>query len=125
MNWLGAGLTSLLGALLGALAGALAHGALFARGVDVPPLVALLAGLGALLGARERSVLRGVFVASLAVWAGATAEVVARPSRGLFADLLHFSERLTALRFALYVVTAALGVVLASRLRPAVHRRDA
>ena len=33
-------------------------------------------------------------------------------------DLVHFSDRLTALRFVLYVACAVVGIVVASRARP-------
>ncbi|MBX3230760.1 MAG: hypothetical protein KIT84_00975 [Labilithrix sp.] len=120
MNWLGAGLPSFLAALGGAAVGALLHALLLRHGVDLPPLVALVASVGAVLPSKERSGLRGILVASLSCWAAALVDVVVRPERGVVLDLLHFSARLTTLGLGLYLLSAVLGVAVASRARPGV-----
>lgn len=118
MNWLGAGLPSFLGALVGAWLGAWLHALLLRHGIDFPPIIALLASLCAILPSKAASGLRGILVASLSCWSGAIAEVLAAPREGLFWDLVHFSDRLTALRLALYVACALVGIFLGSRARP-------
>ena len=118
MNWLGAGLASLLAALLGALAGAFAHFEGRRHGIDFPPIVGVMAGLAAALASTSKSGLRGVLVASLAVWAAAIAEVLASPTRGVVADIVHFHERLGFTRGASYVGCAVVAALLAARARP-------
>ncbi len=118
MNWLGAGLPSFLAALFGATLGALLHAVLLRHGFDFPPIIALLASVCAVLPSKAASGLRGILVASFSCWAGALVEVLARPERGVWLDLVHFSDRLTVLRFALYLACAVLGIVVASRARP-------
>lgn len=125
MNWLGAGVPTFLVSLLGAALGAFVHALLLRHGVDFPPIIALLASICAVLASRETSGMRGVVVASFSCWAGALVEVIAQPTRGVFWDLVHFSERLTALRLILYIACAVLGVVVASRARPGATTRSA
>lgn len=119
MNWLGAGLAGVFAAVLGAVVGALAHVEARRHGIDLPLVVGLVAGLAAAFVSIRRSGLRGVLVASLAIWAAALAEVIAEPSRGLLHDLFAFHERLAPGRAVAYAVTFVLTVYVASRARPA------
>ena len=118
MNWLGAGLPSFLASILGAVLGAYVHGVLLRHGIDLPPLIALIASICAILPSKEPSGLRGILVASFSCWAGAIVECLQAPRAGLFSDLVHFSDRLSIGRFFLYAGCAVLGIVLASRARP-------
>ena len=115
MNWLGAGLPSFLAGIFGALVGAVLHFEAQRRGIDFPPIVALVSAAFAALASREKSGLRGVLVASLAVWAAALAEILGTPIHGFFRDVLDFHERLGAYRFVAYVATAVVGFVIAPR----------
>jgi hypothetical protein len=115
VNWLGAGLPSFLAAVFGTIIGALLHFEGQRRGIDFPPIVAIVAGALAALASREKSGLRGVLVASFAVWAAAVAEILGTPIHGFFRDILDFHERLNATRFALYLATAVVGFLLAPR----------
>lgn len=118
MNWLGAGLPSFLASLLGAALGGWLHSLLLRHGVDLPPVIALAASLAAMFASKEASGLRGILVASFSCWTGAIVEVLRAPREGLFWDLVHFSDRLTLGRFALYVGCAVVGIFVASRARP-------
>jgi hypothetical protein len=117
MNWLGAGLPALLASMVGAALGAFLHVVLLRHGFDFPPLIALIASLGAVISSKEASGLRGILVASMSCWAGAIAEVLAMPQSGFVVDLGHFSDRLTVGRLLLYVASALAGIILASRAR--------
>ncbi|MBX3259633.1 MAG: hypothetical protein KIS78_13400 [Labilithrix sp.] len=118
MNWLGAGVGSLVAALLGALLGALAHVEGRRLGIDFPPVVGVAAGIAAALASSVRSGMRGVLVASLAVWAAALAEVLADPSSGVVEGIARFHERLGLARAASYVGCAVVAALLASRVNP-------
>lgn len=115
MNWLGAGLGSLVAALFGATLGALVHVEARRHGVDAPLIVGLFAGLAAALASQRKSLTRGVLVGSLSVWGAALAEVLAEPSRGALEDVAAFHERLGPARALLFVATLALAAALASR----------
>jgi hypothetical protein len=115
VNWLGAGLASFVAALFGAIAGVLLRIAAARMGFDLPPLVGLVAGIGAALASSERSGLRGVLVASLAVWAAAIGEVLVHPRSGLVSDLFRFSDRLGAGGLVAYALTGLIAFLLGSR----------
>ena len=115
MNWLGAGLPSFLAAIFGALVGEVVHFEAQRRGIDFPPIVALVSAVLAALASREKSGLRGVLVASLAVWAAALSEVLGSPIHGVFRDVVDFHDRLGVYRFCAYVATAVVGFVIAPR----------
>lgn len=115
MNWLGGGLRVLSAAILGCLAGAILFVILRRHGLDLVPVVGLLAGLATAMVSRERSGPRGVVVGALALWGGALAEVLAWPSRDVFHDILAFHERLGWLRLAAYSVSALIAIVLGRR----------
>jgi len=118
VNWLGAGFASLVAALLGALVGAFAHFEGRRHGIDFPPIVGIVTGLAAALASTSTSGLRGMLVASLAVWAAALAEVLESPARGVVADIIRFNDRLGFARGASYVGCAVVTLLLASRARP-------
>ena len=100
------------GALTGAVVGAFLSGFAFEQGVQLAWIVGLLAGLGAALLAKERSPLRGVLVATIAVWAAALRETGA--SRAIF----HFHETMTFTRLASYAACALLALILGGLARP-------
>lgn len=122
MNWLGAGLASLVAAAFGAALGGLVHAEARRHGVDAPMLVGVAAGLFAALASTQKSGMRGVLVASIAVWAAAVAEVTSEPWRGALRDLVFFHERLGPGRLVAYVTTALLALYIGSRARPAPAR---
>ncbi len=115
MNWLGAGLRTLLAAMLGCLAGAIVFIVLRRHGLDLVPIVGLLAGVATASVSRVRSPPRGFVVGALALWTGAIAEVLAWPKKGFFADVIDFHERLGWLRLAAYAVGAVLAIVIGAR----------
>ncbi|HEY8078341.1 MAG TPA: hypothetical protein VIF62_29635 [Labilithrix sp.] len=115
MNWLGIDLRGFVGAMVGCVLGALLFVWLRARGVDLPPLVGLAAGFGAMAASRYASTTRGLVIGSIAVWACAIAEIRATPIGGLFSDIVSFHERLGALRLLGYVGCAVLAILLGSR----------
>lgn len=118
MNWMGAGLRAIFGALLGAVLGAWIFVIARARGVDMPPIVGLLTGIGAALGSREKNGMRGVVVSAVAVYCAAAAEVLSAPHQGFVADMLAFHERLTPVRFMLYLGCTAVCILVASSRAP-------
>ena len=77
-----------------------------------------MTGLAAALASTSTSGLRGMLVASLAVWAAALAEVLESPARGVVADIIRFNDRLGFARGASYVGCAVVTLLLASRARP-------
>jgi hypothetical protein len=115
VNWLGLDLLALLASLFGALVGAVAHFEACRRGIHLPPIVGVLAGLLAAFASRERSGLRALLVASLSAWAAAIAEVLAEPRGGLVADLVRFSDRLTPLSWLSFLGCILFAGALASR----------
>jgi hypothetical protein len=117
MNWLGAGLATLLAALCGVTLGGIVHFEARRHGLDFPPLVGLLAGMACALASRGKSGLRGAFVASLSVWAAALAEVLARPVRGVIRDILAFHERLGLVSVLAYLACAGVAALLGARGR--------
>lgn len=119
MNWLGWSTRAMIGALLGALLGAVAYGWGLSRGYDAPYLVGVLAGIAAFVLSPDRSGLRGVMVATLALWSAAVAQSFAGPFRGV--GVLAFHQTLTPTRFALY---AACGAIAFALSRTSI-RRDA
>jgi hypothetical protein len=118
MNWLGAGLRGFIGSVLGCIGGALAFLYLRRRGIDLPPLVGVVAGIATLLASRDKSGTRGLVVGAMAVWACAIAEVSASPVHGLVSDLYHFSDRLEWLNRISYVACALCAVALGGRALP-------
>ncbi len=113
MDWLGWSGRAFLGALVGALLGA----ALVVRfgaaphGVPLAASVGLLAGLFASALAEEKSALRGVLVATLAVWVAASADVVSRGAP-LFSGLAHLHAAWSMRELLSHVLGAVLAVWL-------------
>lgn len=119
MNWLGVKTVALLAAALGALLGAVAYAAALASDWDAPYLVGLAMGLGAPLGSPDRSGMRGLLVATAAIWVSAI--VQARSGPHASAGLLGLHSTLTAARLAEFAACGATAFLLA-RLSA---RRDA
>lgn len=115
MNWLGAGLLSMLAALFGALVGGIVHFEAFRAGLHCAPLAGAITGLVTALCSREKNVLRGIVVGSLGAWSAAVSEALAAPREGLVRDVLHFSERLHGADVVAYVACILAGLALASR----------
>jgi hypothetical protein len=120
VNWLGAGLRGLSGSIVGCFCGALLFLFVLRRGVELPPLVGLAAGIGAMLASREKSGTRGLVVGAMAVWACAIAKVSAAPVHGLLIDMANFSDRLGWLQRFSYALCALFGILLGGRAIP--HR---
>ncbi len=97
------------GAFAGALLGAFLSGLAFDRGFQLAWIVGLLAGVGAALLAKDNSPLRGVLVATIAVWAAALRETGASPA------IFHFHETLSLSRLASYAACALLALALGGR----------
>ncbi len=74
MNWLGWSTRAILAALLGALLGAALYAYALAHGVDAPYAVGIASGVGALVGAPDRSTMRGLLVATAAIWIAAVVQ---------------------------------------------------
>jgi hypothetical protein len=109
MNWLGWSSCAVAGALAGAVVGCFLFGLALAHGWELAFVVGLLAGAGAACFATERSVLRGILVATIAVWAAALRET------GASSAIFTFHETLTPTRVASYVACALLALALGAR----------
>lgn len=112
MNWLGLTLQTFLGALLGALLGSVLFAWVSIQGVDAPYLVGPCTGLGAMLVAKDRSVLRGVFIAALALWACAITQSLVGPYAGT--KVIELSRTLSVARGAMFVGGMLVGGLLGS-----------
>ncbi len=124
MNWLGWSTRAFIGALLGALLGGLAYHEALARSFDVPWIVGLLVGLGAFFSAPDRSGLRGLMIATFAIWVAWAVQVRFEP----FADagLLGFHETLGPRRLAAFIACGAAAFLFArTSIRPSAGRRIA
>jgi hypothetical protein len=111
MNWLGLTTVAFLTALLGALFGSVAYAAALASGWDAPYLVGLATGLGALLGSPDRSAMRGLLVATGALWVAAIVQTRLGPHAG--SNLLTFHATLTPTRLAAFAACGATAFLLA------------
>jgi len=112
VNWLGLTPQTLFGALLGALLGSALLAWASTHGVDAPYLVGPCTGLGAMAAAPDRSVLRGVFVAALALWAGAITQSLVGPYAGT--KVIEFSRTLSLARGGMFVGGMLVGGMLGS-----------
>jgi hypothetical protein len=111
MNWLGLTTKAFIAAVLGALLGAVAYAYGLTHGWDAPYLVGVAAGLGAMLGSRDRSGLRGLVIASCAIWVAALVQSHVGPHAG--ANLLAFHTTLTPLRWLTFAACGAAAFFLA------------
>jgi hypothetical protein len=111
MNWLGLRTVAFLGALLGALLGGAAYAAALVSGWDAPYLVGLAMGFGVMIGSPDRSGMRGLLIATAAIWAAAFVQTRIGPhaSAGLFG----FHGTLTASRLAAFAGCALVAFLLA------------
>ncbi len=124
MNWLGWSTRAFVGAVLGALAGAWMYHYALARACDAAWLVGLGMGLGTFVGAPDRSSMRGLLVASLAIWGawGVQAGVDPYSNAGLFG----FYRTLTVRRFGSFAACAAAAFLFArTSINPNARRRVA
>ena len=120
MNWFGFDARSLAGALVGALL----FGWGLSRGLDLPWVVGLAVGGGAMALARDRNTMRGGPFAVLAVWTGALTQALVGPFAE--AGLWHLSSTLDAKRVGYYVTSALLAAALGARsIRRGAARRVA
>ncbi|HSO34805.1 MAG TPA: hypothetical protein VLT33_19860 [Labilithrix sp.] len=111
MNWLGLRAVALLGAILGGLLGGVAYAAALASGWDAPYLVGLAMGLGAMLGSPDRSGMRGLLIATAAIWVAAIVQTRIGPYAS--AGILGFHATLTAARVAAFAGCALTAFLLA------------
>jgi len=111
MNWLGLGAIALLGAILGGLLGSVAYAAAIASGWDAPYLVGIAMGLGAMLGSPDRSGMRGLLVATAAIWVAAIVQAHIGPHAS--AGILGFHATLTTARVAAFAACALTAFLLA------------
>ncbi|MDB4946772.1 MAG: hypothetical protein JWP97_6306 [Labilithrix sp.] len=110
MNWLGMTWAAFAAALAGALLGGIAYAAALASGWDAPYLVGIGMGLGTLVGSPDRSGMRGLLVATGAIWVAAL--VQARIGRFADAGILGFHTTLTASRIAAFAGCALIAFLL-------------
>ena len=119
MNWLAWDAHAYAGAAAGALLGALTYAWLLsAYGFDWPWLVGIFVGLACAISARERSALRGIVVATLAIWVGATAQCACRPAdagSGILAEFTHYHQRVDAWLLVQQVLSGSAAGVLGCR----------
>ena len=111
MNWLGLTTKAFIAALVGALLGAAAYAFALTHGVDAPYVVGAAAGGGAMVGSPDRSGLRGLLVASGAIWVAALVQSRVGPyaSAGLFG----FHSTLTPVRLLAFAACGAAAFFLA------------
>jgi hypothetical protein len=122
MNWLGLTPQTFLGALLGALLGSALFAWASTHGVDAPYLVGPCTGFGAMAAAPDRSVLRGIFIAALALWASAITQSLVGPYAGT--KVIELSRTLTLVRGGMFVGGMLLGGMLGScSLRKGANKR--
>lgn len=122
MNWLGWSTHAFVGALLGALLGAFSYNYMLAHSLDVPWMVGLGTGLGAFVGAPDRSGMRGLLVSTVAVWSAWAVQVRVPPYSD--AGLFGFHRTLTPSRLGSFVACAAIAFLFArSSIHPDARRR--
>lgn len=113
MNWLGLEPRVALAAVAGCIVGALIYGVTVGQGTPAPWVVGAGVGLGALLAARTRSWLRGLVIATLAIWAAALAQAAYAPERPeVLSELGRFHETLVGLSGWSHALGAALACAL-------------
>ena len=100
MNWLGMTWVAFLATLLGGMLGGVAYAAALASGHDAPYLVGIGMGLGTMLGSPDKSGMRGLLVATTALWVAALVQANIGPFKG--AGVFGFHTTLTVGRFAAF-----------------------
>lgn len=113
MNWLSFDFRALVGCVVGACIGFSFYGFLGMRQMEPPAIVGLCAGLGCAIFTKERSGMRGVAIACIAIWIAALAQVYYFPTAtdGILVSLVEFHETLSwgrAVGFALCGILAFL-----------------
>jgi hypothetical protein len=116
LSWIAFDARPYAGALLGAVAGAALYGRLLPDH-ELPWLVGLGLGLGAASLARDRSVIRGLVLGALALWASALAQCVLHPEGddGILAELAGFHGSLDGPRLLAHALGALVGGGLGAR----------
>jgi hypothetical protein len=116
LSWLAFDARPWAGALLGAVGGAALYGRLLPEH-ELPCLVGLGLGVGAASLARDRSVIRGLVLGAVALWASALAQCVLHPEGddGLLAELAHFHDTLDGPRLLGHALGSLVGGWLAAR----------
>jgi hypothetical protein len=111
MNWLGLSKAAFLAAILGAILGGAGYAVALARGWDAPYLVGILTGFGVMIGSPDRSGLRGLLVATVAIWIAAIVQTRVGPfaSAGIFG----FHTTLTPVRALSFAMCGVVAFVLA------------
>lgn len=124
MNWLGWSTRAIVGAVLGALAGAWMYHYALGRACDAPWLVGVGMGSGAFVASPDRSSMRGLLVASMAIWVAWAVQAGVDPysKEGLFG----FYRTLTVRRLGAFVACGAAAFLLArTSINPKARRRVA
>jgi hypothetical protein len=111
MNWLGLRTMALVAAVLGALLGGVAYAAALASGWDAPYLVGIAMGVATLLASPDKSGMRGLLVATAAIWGAAIVQTQIGPFAA--AGLLRFHTTLTTARLAAFAGCGLAAFVLA------------
>ncbi len=111
MNWLGLTATAFIVALVGAVVGGVGYGIALMHGWDVPFVVGLAMGGGAMLASPDKSGLRGLLIASCAIWIAAIVQSRVGPYVG--AGLAGFHTTLTPRRLASFSACGVFAFLLA------------
>ena len=119
MNWLGLTWTAFVATVIGGMLGGIAYAAALASGWDAPYVVGIGMGLGTMFASPDRSGMRGLLVATAAIWVAALVQANIGPFKG--AGVFGFHATLTVGRIAAF---AGCGLV-AFLLGRTSARRDA
>ena len=111
MNWLGLTWAAFVATLVGALVGGVAYAAALASGWDAPYVVGIAMGLGTLVASPDKSGMRGLVVASIAIWVAALVQAHIGPFKG--AGIFGFHATLTAGRLAAFAGCGLAAFLLA------------
>lgn len=111
MNWLGLTKTAFLAAVIGALVGGAAYAFALLHGWDVPLFVGLAMGMSTMVASPDKSGLRGLLVASCAIWVAAL--VQSRVGPYVSAGIFGFHTTLTPLRLASFSACGVFAFLLA------------
>jgi hypothetical protein len=116
MNWTGFPLLAIVLTPLGCLGGMLCYAWLYgSMGITAPWVIALCAGVPAALASHDRSVMRGLIVATIVVWAAAAAQGMHVRSHGALEALMSFHQYLDLRTFTQLTVAAAVATLIGSR----------
>lgn len=110
MNWLGLTWMAFFATILGGMIGGIAYAAALASGWDAPYVVGIGMGLGTLAASPDKSGMRGLVVASTAIWVAALVQAHIGPFKG--AGILGFHATLTAGRLAAFAGCGLIAFLL-------------